>query len=111
MHDEKLCSNPNCECHTDESKKVATPFPIDLGNPYCCSKCAIRKDFVPDSPIKTTCIYCKKGATEKNPMLFRVYSPGEYWQHWSFDGKGCEENINNLDPIGVPFLENKKLIE
>ena len=68
----------------------------------------IEYSFVPDSPIKSTCIYCNKGATEENPILFRVYSPGEYWQHWSFEGKGCKENVSNLDPMGNPFKIEKK---
>jgi hypothetical protein len=42
-HDEKLCSNPDCVCHTDINKRVATPFPLDTGNPYCCPECALAK--------------------------------------------------------------------
>ena len=42
-HDENLCSNPDCDCHIDINKIVATPFPLDNGNPYCCPKCALSK--------------------------------------------------------------------
>ncbi len=35
------CSDPECDCHTDPTCRVATPFPLGLGNPYCCNKCAI----------------------------------------------------------------------
>lgn len=50
--------------------------------------------------LEPRCIYCQQGSTEKNPMLFRVYAPGEYWQHWSFDNIGCDENTENRNPIG-----------
>lgn len=53
--------------------------------------------------IRQTCIYCKKGCTKKNPMLFRVYAPGEYWQHWSFNDIGCSKNIENVNPTGKPI--------
>jgi len=42
LHNYSLCSNSECECHTVESKRVATPFPIEAGNPYCCNKCALQ---------------------------------------------------------------------
>jgi len=45
LHDPSLCSNSQCECHTVESKRVATPFPIEAGNPYCCNKCALQPGF------------------------------------------------------------------
>jgi len=47
----KRCKDHECECHTDASKKVMTPFPIWVGiercNPYCCSKCSN-----PQGPVK-----------------------------------------------------------
>lgn len=57
--------------------------------------------FIETNPlIKACCIYCKQGYTEKHPTLFRVYAPGEYWQHWNFENIGCDENINNISPNG-----------
>jgi hypothetical protein len=50
--------------------------------------------------FKPRCIYCKIGSTEENPMLFRVYAPGEYWQHWDLKTGGCKENIENRNPVG-----------
>ena len=43
LHDSKYCKNENCECHIDPEKRVRTPFPDDMGNPYCCGKCALAK--------------------------------------------------------------------
>lgn len=40
LGDPELCLNLQCECHEDPEKAVMTPFPVELGNPYCCSKCA-----------------------------------------------------------------------
>lgn len=35
------CVDSQCECHVDESKRVRTPFPSDIGfPPYCCNRCA-----------------------------------------------------------------------
>ena len=53
------------------------------------------------------CIYCKKGSTEKHPMLFRVYAPGEYWQHWDFENGGCDENTVNINPAGDAVSRNE----
>lgn len=44
LHDSKLCKDENCECHTQHDKRVHTPFPIESGNPYCCMKCALRRN-------------------------------------------------------------------
>ena len=44
LHDPVLCKNENCECHTKYDKGVVTPFPIEIGNPYCCMKCALRRN-------------------------------------------------------------------
>ena len=43
LHDEELCSNKDCDCHTKEEHRVLTPFPLDVGNPYCCSKCGLHR--------------------------------------------------------------------
>ena len=51
-------------------------------------------------PFEIVCQYCKKGATEKDPMLFQIYTAGTYFQHWNFDGVGCDENIDNKSPAG-----------
>jgi hypothetical protein len=50
--------------------------------------------------LAARCIYCKEGSTEKHPMLFRVYTAGEYWQHWDFENSGCEANTENISPNG-----------
>jgi hypothetical protein len=39
-------------------------------------------------------------------MLFRVYAPGTYWQHWSFENIGCKENIENINPAGEQIINN-----
>jgi hypothetical protein len=44
LHDSELCKNENCECHTKYDKRFVTPFPIESGNPYCCMKCALRRN-------------------------------------------------------------------
>jgi len=37
------CVDEQCPCHTDESKRVLTPFPDDMGYPpHCCNRCARR---------------------------------------------------------------------
>jgi hypothetical protein len=42
LYDPNKCSNPNCICHTGKEKDwVRTPFPLDMGNPYCCSQCSV----------------------------------------------------------------------
>jgi hypothetical protein len=33
-------------------------------------------------------------------MLFKVYTAGEYWQHWDFENSGCEANTENISPNG-----------
>ena len=37
-----FCLNKECACHvsSDPRKHVATPFPLDAGPPYCCSRCS-----------------------------------------------------------------------
>jgi hypothetical protein len=56
--------------------------------------------------LAARCIYCKEGSTEKHPMLFRVYTAGEYWQHWNFENSGCEANTENISPNGNIFKRN-----
>lgn len=42
-----MCVNPKCRCHTDQKHAVRTPFPLEYGNPYCCSRChRIRREFL-----------------------------------------------------------------
>lgn len=36
------CFDPACPCHTDPAKNVITPFPLEWGPVYCCSRCARR---------------------------------------------------------------------
>jgi hypothetical protein len=54
------------------------------------------------------CIYCKKGPTKQDPMLMQVYAPGTYYQHWSWEGKGCKANIDNRNPLGE-IVENQTI--
>lgn len=56
--------------------------------------------------LEARCIYCKQGTTEKNPMLFRIWTAGEYWQHWSFENIGCDENTENRNPAGDVVVRN-----
>jgi hypothetical protein len=44
LHNSELCKDENCECHTQYNKRVYSPFPIESGNPYCCKKCALRRN-------------------------------------------------------------------
>lgn len=75
LHDESLCSNPKCECHTDASKKVLTPFPIELGNPYCCPHCAIRRYIIgQDNDLITVDWLLSIGAT--SAVLSKEAKPG-----------------------------------
>ena len=55
---------------------------------------------VGNTVLAARCIYCKEGSTEKHPMLFKVYTAGEYWQHWDFENSGCEANTENISPNG-----------
>ena len=61
----------------------------------------VESTFVGNTVLDASCLYCKQGSTEKHPMLFRVYAPGEYWQHWDFENGGCDKNTNNINPNGV----------
>jgi hypothetical protein len=58
--------------------------------------------------LPARCIYCKEGSTEKHPMLFRVYTTGEYWQHWDFENLGCEANTENISPNGDVIKRNSR---
>ena len=47
------------------------------------------------------CHYCNGKATD-DMLLFRMYAPGTYFQHWNYKWqKGCDENLMNSDPLGV----------
>jgi len=51
------CLNPRCHCHSGQpSERVCTPFPIEAGPPYCCSRCSSVRCALPntDGTIKTT---------------------------------------------------------
>lgn len=51
--------------------------------------------------IKQKCIYCNKGSTKKDPVMFTVRTCGQYWQHWDFKKKkGCDKNKENISPSG-----------
>ena len=55
------CLNERCICHTDPRHRVLTPFPMDAGPMYCCSRCSsVRRPMTnEDGTIKSGLMLAK----------------------------------------------------
>jgi hypothetical protein len=69
------CLNRTCSCHTTAGR-VSTPFPMDFGPCYCCSRCAstrvgmlkhpgTREVWTVETPAETASRVQERG--EENP--------------------------------------------